>query len=216
MLDEIGFIGLGVMGLPMARNLAAAGLKLRVWNRSPEKCRCARDEQRDARRHRRRGSARRRHHDHHAGEQRGDRRRPRARHQRFRRERPPPHHREHEFGVAGLFVCARPGHWRCWRPLCGSAGLGIPQACRGRPACLHGGRRSRRHRAREPDPSPHVPGGHRLRAGGQRAAHEARRQSLSQHHAGRAGGSRPFRQREQAAAREIPSGRSMPARWPAT
>lgn len=39
MLNEISFIGLGVMGLPMARNLAAAGLKLRVWTRSPEKYR---------------------------------------------------------------------------------------------------------------------------------------------------------------------------------
>ncbi len=38
-LNEIGFIGLGVMGLPMARNLAAAGARLRVWNRSPEKYR---------------------------------------------------------------------------------------------------------------------------------------------------------------------------------
>lgn len=31
---EIGFIGLGVMGLPMARRLAAAGQPLRVWSRS--------------------------------------------------------------------------------------------------------------------------------------------------------------------------------------
>lgn len=38
-MNEIGFIGLGVMGLPMARNLAAAGARLRVWNRSPEKYR---------------------------------------------------------------------------------------------------------------------------------------------------------------------------------
>lgn len=37
-MDEIvGFIGLGVMGAPMARNLAAAGTPLLVWNRSPEK-----------------------------------------------------------------------------------------------------------------------------------------------------------------------------------
>lgn len=34
---EIGFIGLGVMGHPMALNLAKAGTALRVWNRSPEK-----------------------------------------------------------------------------------------------------------------------------------------------------------------------------------
>lgn len=33
----IGFIGLGVMGLPMALNLAHAGTSLLVWNRSPEK-----------------------------------------------------------------------------------------------------------------------------------------------------------------------------------
>jgi len=32
---EIGFIGLGVMGKPMALNLARAGVKLVVWNRSP-------------------------------------------------------------------------------------------------------------------------------------------------------------------------------------
>jgi 3-hydroxyisobutyrate dehydrogenase len=35
---DIGFIGLGVMGLPMALNLAQAGTPLRVWNRSPGKC----------------------------------------------------------------------------------------------------------------------------------------------------------------------------------
>lgn len=35
---HIGFIGLGVMGLPMARNLSRAGAALWVWNRSPEKC----------------------------------------------------------------------------------------------------------------------------------------------------------------------------------
>ena len=33
---EIGFIGLGVMGRPMALNLVRAGIKLVVWNRSPE------------------------------------------------------------------------------------------------------------------------------------------------------------------------------------
>lgn len=32
----IGFIGLGVMGAPMARNLLAAGFEVIVWNRSPE------------------------------------------------------------------------------------------------------------------------------------------------------------------------------------
>lgn len=35
---HIGFIGLGVMGLPMALNLARAGSALWVWNRSPDKC----------------------------------------------------------------------------------------------------------------------------------------------------------------------------------
>jgi len=35
---EIGFIGLGVMGQPMALNLARAGTPLIVWNRSPERC----------------------------------------------------------------------------------------------------------------------------------------------------------------------------------
>jgi 3-hydroxyisobutyrate dehydrogenase len=33
----VGFIGLGVMGLPMALNLAGAGTELIVWNRSPER-----------------------------------------------------------------------------------------------------------------------------------------------------------------------------------
>lgn len=34
---DIGFIGLGVMGQPMALNLARAGTALVVWNRSPER-----------------------------------------------------------------------------------------------------------------------------------------------------------------------------------
>jgi 3-hydroxyisobutyrate dehydrogenase len=33
----VGFIGLGVMGLPMALNLARAGTELVVWNRSPDR-----------------------------------------------------------------------------------------------------------------------------------------------------------------------------------
>ena len=33
----VTFIGLGLMGLPMARNLAAAGYPLRVYNRSQAK-----------------------------------------------------------------------------------------------------------------------------------------------------------------------------------
>ncbi len=31
----VGFLGLGLMGRPMARNLAAAGMDVRAWNRSP-------------------------------------------------------------------------------------------------------------------------------------------------------------------------------------
>ena len=34
MTDRIGFIGLGIMGRPMARNLIKAGFPLTVWNRS--------------------------------------------------------------------------------------------------------------------------------------------------------------------------------------
>jgi 3-hydroxyisobutyrate dehydrogenase len=35
--EEIGFIGLGIMGQPMALNLTAAGTKLIVWNRSADR-----------------------------------------------------------------------------------------------------------------------------------------------------------------------------------
>ncbi|MDP2949315.1 MAG: NAD(P)-binding domain-containing protein, partial [Chloroflexota bacterium] len=34
MSERIGFIGLGIMGRPMARNLLRAGYPLTVWNRS--------------------------------------------------------------------------------------------------------------------------------------------------------------------------------------
>lgn len=34
---NVGFLGLGAMGLPMARNLYQAGLLAAVWNRSPQK-----------------------------------------------------------------------------------------------------------------------------------------------------------------------------------
>lgn len=34
----IGFIGIGLMGEPMCQRLLAAGYKLNVWNRTPEKC----------------------------------------------------------------------------------------------------------------------------------------------------------------------------------
>lgn len=36
-MERIGFIGLGLMGLPMCRRLQAAGLPLSVWNRSVDK-----------------------------------------------------------------------------------------------------------------------------------------------------------------------------------
>ncbi|GAB5468044.1 MAG: NAD(P)-dependent oxidoreductase [Rhodospirillales bacterium] len=36
---KIAFLGIGIMGLPMARNLRAAGHAVTVWNRSPEKAR---------------------------------------------------------------------------------------------------------------------------------------------------------------------------------
>lgn len=35
---RLGFVGLGVMGHPMALNLAKAGQPLIVWNRTPERC----------------------------------------------------------------------------------------------------------------------------------------------------------------------------------
>jgi 3-hydroxyisobutyrate dehydrogenase len=37
-MDYVGFLGLGVMGRPMALNLARAGTPLLVWNRTPERC----------------------------------------------------------------------------------------------------------------------------------------------------------------------------------
>lgn len=37
MSEKIGFIGLGIMGGGMARNLLKAGFELTVWNRSPER-----------------------------------------------------------------------------------------------------------------------------------------------------------------------------------
>lgn len=35
---RVGFVGLGIMGYPMALNLLKAGYSITVWNRSPEKC----------------------------------------------------------------------------------------------------------------------------------------------------------------------------------
>lgn len=37
-MQTIGFLGLGIMGNPMAKNLLKAGFRVTVWNRSPEKC----------------------------------------------------------------------------------------------------------------------------------------------------------------------------------
>ena len=37
MAEKIGFVGLGIMGIPMARNLVRAGYELMVFNRSPGK-----------------------------------------------------------------------------------------------------------------------------------------------------------------------------------
>ncbi|WP_022730098.1 NAD(P)-binding domain-containing protein [Thalassospira lucentensis] len=35
--EQIGFVGLGTMGEPMALNLRRAGQPLMVWNRTPER-----------------------------------------------------------------------------------------------------------------------------------------------------------------------------------
>lgn len=37
-LTPVGFIGMGIMGQPMALNLVRAGMPLVVWNRTPERC----------------------------------------------------------------------------------------------------------------------------------------------------------------------------------
>lgn len=37
-MKNFGFVGLGIMGAPMARNLVRAGFDVTVWNRSSEKC----------------------------------------------------------------------------------------------------------------------------------------------------------------------------------
>src|SRR5918998_6092989 len=39
MAERVGFVGLGIMGKPMAKNLMEAGYELAVHNRSPEKAR---------------------------------------------------------------------------------------------------------------------------------------------------------------------------------
>lgn len=40
---KVGFVGIGVMGQPMALNLARAGTELVVWNRTPDRCAPLRD-----------------------------------------------------------------------------------------------------------------------------------------------------------------------------
>lgn len=37
-MNKVGFLGLGIMGAPMALNLVRAGFDVTVWNRSHEKC----------------------------------------------------------------------------------------------------------------------------------------------------------------------------------
>ncbi|WP_224984397.1 NAD(P)-dependent oxidoreductase [Geomonas agri] len=37
-METYGFLGLGIMGSAMAKNLIKAGFKVKVWNRSPAKC----------------------------------------------------------------------------------------------------------------------------------------------------------------------------------
>ncbi len=37
-IKTIGFLGLGIMGKPMASNLLKSGFNLVVWNRNPDKC----------------------------------------------------------------------------------------------------------------------------------------------------------------------------------
>src|SRR5580698_1780813 len=37
MTESVGFIGLGLLGMPMAANLVDAGVALRVYNRTPSK-----------------------------------------------------------------------------------------------------------------------------------------------------------------------------------
>ena len=39
MAERVAFLGTGIMGAPMARNLLKAGFRVRVWNRTPDKAR---------------------------------------------------------------------------------------------------------------------------------------------------------------------------------
>src|SRR3954451_10997486 len=43
-MATIAALGTGVMGAPMARNLARAGHEVRAWNRSPDKATALRDD----------------------------------------------------------------------------------------------------------------------------------------------------------------------------
>ena len=43
-MATIAALGTGVMGAPMARNLARAGHDVRAWNRSPDKAAALRDD----------------------------------------------------------------------------------------------------------------------------------------------------------------------------
>ena len=45
----IAALGTGIMGAPMARNLARAGHEVRAWNRSPDKAAALRDDGVDVR-----------------------------------------------------------------------------------------------------------------------------------------------------------------------
>src|SRR5450759_1889780 len=38
-MSDVAFLGMGTMGLPMARNLIAAGYSVHAWNRSPDRAR---------------------------------------------------------------------------------------------------------------------------------------------------------------------------------
>ena len=75
-MATIAALGTGVMGAPMARNLARAGHEVRAWNRSPDKAAPLRDDGVDgARRSRGRRGGRRRRADHAGRRRRGARRR---------------------------------------------------------------------------------------------------------------------------------------------
>ena len=39
MIERVGFVGLGLMGMPMARNLMRAGYELALYNRTARKLR---------------------------------------------------------------------------------------------------------------------------------------------------------------------------------